>query len=57
MVRAGAIGRDERVVAVLTGHVLKDPAAAASSHRPVEIEPDLAAVDAKLRDLGRVEGR
>lgn len=61
LVASGQIRPDERVVAVLTGHVLKDPGALLSYHRdteppppfanrPVEIEPDLAAV---ARLLGR----
>jgi threonine synthase len=48
------------VVAVLTGHVLKDPESIQWYHRdreprpqranrPIEIEPDLAAVEAILR--------
>jgi threonine synthase len=58
--REGVILPGERVVAVLTGHVLKDPAAVTSYHvetepaparanRPVEIEPRLEAVAAALR--------
>ncbi len=60
LVREGVIRPGERVVAVLTGHVLKDPAAVTSYHvetepaparanRPVEIEPRLEAVAAALR--------
>ena len=58
LVAAGTIGPDERVVAVLTGHVLKDPGMLlryhqetdpppARANRPVEIEAD-------LRDVARV---
>ena len=36
-----------RIVAVLTGHLLKDPASVAPSH-PVEIEPVLTAVEQAL---------
>jgi threonine synthase len=57
----GMIGRDHRVVAVLTGHVLKDPGALLTYHqetepppkyanRPIEIPNDLRAV---ARVLGR----
>ena len=60
LVREGVIRPGERVVAVLTGHVLKDPVAVTSYHvetdpappranRPVEIEPRLEAVAAALR--------
>ena len=55
LVAAGTIGSTERVVAVLTGHVLKDPGALLAYHqeaeppppganRPVEIDPSLDAV-------------
>ena len=58
---AGVLRPDDRVVAVLTGHVLKDPGALLTYHqetepppahanRPVEIEPTLAAVE---RVIGR----
>ena len=61
--REGVILPGERVIAVLTGHVLKDPAAVTSYHvetepaparanRPVEIEPSLEAVAAALRNAG-----
>lgn len=50
--RSGAIRRADSIVAVLTGHLLKDPDAVVSFHtsrarranRPVEIDPDLRAV-------------
>jgi len=44
MVRAGVIARSARVVAVLTGHVLKDVTSAAGSNRPVEIDATVDAV-------------
>ncbi len=58
---AGVIGLGDRVMAILTGHVLKDPGALITYHqeleppparanRPIEIEPDLRAV---ARILGR----
>ena len=61
---AGVIHRDDRVVAVLTGHVLKDPGALITYHqetepppgranRPVEIEPDLREVERVLRAVSR----
>jgi threonine synthase len=60
LARDGVIRPGERVVAVLTGHVLKDPMAVTRYHvetepappranRPVEIEPRLEAVAAALR--------
>ncbi|MES2522076.1 MAG: threonine synthase [Gemmatimonadota bacterium] len=59
LVARGIIRRDHHVVAVLTGHVLKDPgmlqwlhqdrADFADANRPVEIEPSVAAVEAVLR--------
>jgi threonine synthase len=60
LVREGVIRRDDRVVAVLTGHILKDPGALLHYHRelspapefanpPVEIE---ASIDAVERVLG-----
>lgn len=56
----GIIDRDARVVAVLTGHVLKDPGALVWYHEeavpapagrnaPVEVEATLAAVEQELR--------
>jgi threonine synthase len=60
LVRQGVIGAGEQVVAVLTGHLLKDPGilldyhragtGAAGANAPVEIEPTIAAVE---RALGR----
>jgi threonine synthase len=60
LVASGAIAPDARVVAVLTGHVLKDPGILMQYHReqeppparanrPVEIDADLAAVERILR--------
>ncbi len=46
--REGTIGASERVVCVLTGHVLKDPEAAWRPEGLVEIEPSIAAVEAAL---------
>jgi threonine synthase len=54
--REGVIGPGERVVAVLTGHLLKDPETVTQYHqerepapphanRPVEIDPDLAEIE------------
>jgi threonine synthase len=56
LIAEGVIRRGERVVAVLTGHVLKDPASVTEYHerleprppranRPVEIEPRLEEVE------------
>jgi threonine synthase len=56
--RAGTIGDDERVVAVLTGHVLKDPGAVVAYHQDSEPAPDRAnrpiEIDATLADVERV---
>jgi threonine synthase len=48
LLRDGTIAADERVVCVLTGHVLKDPEAAFRPEGLVEIEPTVAAVEAAL---------
>ena len=59
LVTAGTIAPESRVVAVLTGHVLKDPGALVRYHqeteprparanRPIEIEADLRAVERVL---------
>jgi threonine synthase len=56
MVEQGVVKRGDRVVAVLTGHILKDPGILLRYHqetvppptranRPVEIEPTLSAVE------------
>jgi threonine synthase len=61
----GVIGRNERVVAVLTGHLLKDPGILLEYHqhadppgpranRPIEIDPDLREVE---RVVGAALGR
>lgn len=58
LVREGIIAPNDRVVAVLTGHVLKDPGMLVELHqrddyacanRPIEIEPTVSAVEAVLR--------
>ena len=59
LVKEGVIRAKDRVVAVLTGHILKDPGlllryhqeaepAPARANRPIEIEPTLSAVEAVL---------
>jgi threonine synthase len=59
LVQDGVIKSGDRVVAVLTGHVLKDPGMLVELHqrddvvganRPLEIEADVAAVERVLRD-------
>jgi threonine synthase len=61
LVRSGEVKPADRVVAVLTGHILKDPDLLLRYHqemdppppganRPVEIEPTLAAVERVLRE-------
>lgn len=60
LVRNGVIRADDRVIAVLTGHMLKDPVILSTYHqqtepppsqanRPIEIEPDLRDVERALR--------
>jgi threonine synthase len=52
--RSGVIGAGELVVAILTGHVLKDPdASVGSANMPIEIDADLAEVERALADSGR----
>jgi threonine synthase len=62
LVRSKMITPGDRVVAVLTGHVLKDPGMLLTYHRemeppppganrPVEIEPDLGEVERVLRTI------
>lgn len=61
LVRAGRIHRNHEVVAVLTGHLLKDPQAVLDYHAgrarranpPQEIAPRLAEVEKVLRKLSR----
>ncbi len=58
-IASGIIGRDESVVAVLTGHLLKDPlvdesgSAGADRNEPIEIDPTLSALEAELQRLER----
>jgi threonine synthase len=63
LVREGRIRAGERVVAILTGHILKDPGLLLKYHqetepppsranRPIEIEPVLSAVEDVLRAEG-----
>lgn len=63
LVREGVIPRGHRVVAVLTGHILKDPGALLRYHQelspapelanpPVEIEASIDAVERVLADQG-----
>lgn len=65
--REGIIGANDRVVAVLTGHLLKDPGAVLAYHqetepaparanRPIEIEANVNAVEGVLERLRRVHG-
>ena len=45
--RRGIIGQSERVIAILTGHLLKDPVASDArdtTQRPEEVEPSLASI-------------
>jgi len=64
LIEEGVIRSSERVVAVLTGHLLKDPTAVTRYHqeteppppfanRPVEVESTLAAIESALRTSGR----
>ena len=56
--RAGTIRENESVVAVLTGHVLKDPGAVVAYHQDTEPRPEHAnrpiEIDATLADVERV---
>ena len=60
LVKEGVIGKADRVVAVLTGHVLKDPGTVVRYHqeveprparanRPIEIDANLAEVERAMR--------
>ena len=64
LVEQGVIRKEERVVAILTGHVLKDPGILLRYHQeadppppranhPIEIEPSLSAVEKVLGEGGR----
>ena len=66
LIRRGTIAPGARVVAVLTGHVLKDPGLLLRYHmgteppppganRPIEIEPELADVERALKDAVKGE--
>jgi len=51
LVRSGVIRKTDRVVAVLTGHLLKDPEVVLGyqqGNRPVEIEPRLEEIERVL---------
>jgi threonine synthase len=53
-IESGLIKPDESVVAVLTGHLLKDPGAVANpngkgANIPIEIEPTIDAIERELR--------
>lgn len=48
LVARGTIARTDRVVAVLTGHLLKDPAPAAGRRPPIRITPSIEALRAIL---------
>jgi threonine synthase len=63
LVASGTVRPGERVVAVLTGHILKDPDLLLRYHQettppppganpPLEVEPDLAEVERVLQGLG-----
>lgn len=60
LVRKGAVKRDDRIVAVLTGHILKDPGVLLTYHRdldppppganrPVEIDPDIREIERAMK--------
>jgi threonine synthase len=50
LVREGVIGPRQRVVAILTGHLLKDPEILLRGRRPREIEPRLSALEEALKE-------
>jgi threonine synthase len=60
LIKEGTIRATDRVVAVLTGHLLKDPTAVTRYHQETEPPPPLAnrpvEVEAKLADIERVIG-
>jgi threonine synthase len=67
LVARGTIRREETVVAVLTGHILKDPAILLQYHRdtdppppfanrPLEIDADLGAIEGVLATARRSDG-
>jgi threonine synthase len=49
LVKEGVIGPRQRVVAILTGHLLKDPEILLRGKRPREIEPRLSALEEALK--------
>ena len=49
LVQAGLIQRNERVVAVLTGHLLKDAATYSGPNQPVEIDATISAIEEVMR--------
>ncbi len=61
LVAERVIGRDARVMAVLTGHVLKDPGALISYHQEADPKPARAnrpiEIDADLPSVSRAMGR
>ena len=48
LIAAGIIKKSDRVVAILTGNLLKDPVTSSGKNQPVEIEPDIGAIAAYL---------
>jgi threonine synthase len=60
LARSGVIRRGERVVAVLTGHVLKDPGILVRYHQEMEPRPARAnrpiEIEADLREVERAVG-
>jgi threonine synthase len=58
LVRAGEIRRSDRVVAVLTGHVLKDPGILLWYHEELKPHPDHAnrpvEISADIREVERI---
>jgi threonine synthase len=57
LVRKGEIKRDDQVVAVLTGHILKDPGVLLTYHRDLDPPPPGAnrplEIDADIREIER----
>jgi threonine synthase len=52
LIAQGTIDRDEVVVCIATGHLLKDPEAVMkASHPPIEVEADYDAVYSKISEL------
>jgi threonine synthase len=48
LITAGVIKKSDRVVAILTGNLLKDPVTSSGKNQPMEIAADIGALAAHL---------